>query len=89
MFTELGKERGRMDVSRRHFDALCEPGGAFLVGNPATVASKILETSETLGGVSRFSFQMSAASGDHQAMLRSIHLLGTEVAASLRSGREK
>ncbi len=86
MFTELAKERGRMDVSRRHFDALCGPGGAFLVGDPATVASKILETSEELGGVSRFSFQMSAASGDHAAMTRSIELLGTAVVPNVRHG---
>lgn len=86
MFTELGKERGRFDVSRRHFDALCEPGGAFLVGDPATVAAKILETSEELGGISRFSFQMSAASGDHAAMIRSIELLGTEVAPLVHEG---
>jgi probable LLM family oxidoreductase len=86
MVSEVGKERGRMDVSRRHFDALCEPGGAFLVGDPATVAAKILDTSETLGGVSRFSFQMSAASGDHEAMMRSIELLGTAVAPSVRQG---
>ena len=32
-----------MDVSRRHFDALCEPGGAYSVGDPDTVATKILE----------------------------------------------
>ncbi len=75
-----------MDVSRRHFDALCEPGGAFLVGDPATVSAKILEASEALGGVSRFSFQMSAASGDHDAMTRSIELLGTAVASSVRHG---
>lgn len=86
MFSELGKERGRMDVSRRHFDALCEPGGAFLVGDPATVTAKILETSAALGGVSRFSFQMSAASGDHAAMMRSIELLGTAVAPRVRHG---
>ena len=86
MFTELGKERGRMDVSREHFDALCDPGGAFLVGDPATVTAKILETSEALGGVSRFSFQMSAASGDHGAMVRSIELLGTAVAPNVRRG---
>lgn len=86
MFTELGKDRGRFDVSRRHFDALCEPGGAFLVGDPATVVAKMLETTEVLGGVSRFSFQMSAASGDHQAMTRSIELLGTTVAPGIRHG---
>jgi hypothetical protein len=34
-------------------------------------------TSDALGGVARFSFQMSAASADDEAMMRSIELLGT------------
>ncbi len=84
MFGELAKERGRMDTSRRHFDALCGPGGAFLVGSPDTVAAKLRVTSEELGGLSRLSFQMSAASFDHAAMLRSIELLGSEVKPQLQ-----
>lgn len=73
-------------MSRRHFDALCGPGGAFLVGDPDTVAAKVRDVSDALGGVARVSFQMSAASGDHAAMLRAIGLLGTEVGARLREG---
>jgi probable LLM family oxidoreductase len=79
MFSQMAKERGRMDVSREHFDALCDGGGAFIVGAPETVAAKIERTSEELGGLARISFQMSAASGNHEAMLRSIELLGTKV----------
>ena len=84
MFTEIGKERGPMDVSRGHFDALCDGGGAFIVGSPETVAAKLLQTSDTLGGLARINFQMSAASGNHAAMLESIRLLGAEVGPRVR-----
>ncbi len=84
MFEELGRDRGRFDVSRRRFEATCGPGGAYLVGDPATVAAKVVEASETLGGLSRVSFQMSAASGNAPATLRSIELLGREVAPAVR-----
>lgn len=84
MFTKLAKERGRFDVSREHFDALCGPGGAFLIGDPETVADKVLAASEALGGLSRVNFQMSVASGQHTAMLRSIALLGSGVAPLVR-----
>ncbi len=84
MFTEIGRERGWSPVSRTQFEAMCGPGGAFLVGDPKTVAQKIVEASNVLGGVSRFTFQMSSASLEHQAMKKSIELLGTEVAPIVR-----
>ena len=56
-----------------------EPGGAFLVGDPDTVAAKIRQTSEDLGGIDRLTFQMSSAASDQPAMLRSIEMLGREV----------
>ncbi len=85
MFTTIGKERGFSNVTREYFDQLCEPGGAFIVGSVETVAKKVIETSETLGGLARVSFQMSAASGDHAAMLHSIDLLGRQVAPRVRA----
>ena len=60
------------------------PEGAFLVASPETVAAKMLRASETLGGVSRITFQMSTASLETAAMKRSIELLGTEVAPMVR-----
>jgi hypothetical protein len=51
-----------------------------IIGDPATVASKMLDASDVLGGVSRITFQMSTASLETAAMKRSIELLGTEVA---------
>ncbi len=78
-FTEIGRERGWPPVTRAHFDALRGPKGALLIGDPQTVAAKILAVSDTLGGVARVSFQMSVASLSHSRMLRAIELLGTQV----------
>jgi alkanesulfonate monooxygenase SsuD/methylene tetrahydromethanopterin reductase-like flavin-dependent oxidoreductase (luciferase family) len=64
---------------------MCGPDGAFLIGNPTTVASKMLDAHEALGGVGRITFQMSTASLDTAAMKRSIELLGTEVAPIVRA----
>jgi alkanesulfonate monooxygenase SsuD/methylene tetrahydromethanopterin reductase-like flavin-dependent oxidoreductase (luciferase family) len=85
MFTALARERGWSNASRAQFDAFAGPGGAFLVGDPATVADKMLKASDALGGLSRISFQMSPASGQRAAMKRSIELLGTAVAPIVRA----
>lgn len=85
MFTDIGRERGWSPVSRAQFEAMCGPGGAFLIGDPATVAKKIVEASTALGGVDRFTFQMSSASAESIAMRKSIELLGTDVAPAVRS----
>ncbi|MBP1843433.1 putative LLM family oxidoreductase [Rhizobium petrolearium] len=85
--TKIGRERGWSPPTRRQFEGMTGPEGAFLVGDPKTVAAKILQASETLGGVSRITFQMSTASLDTAAMKRSIELLGTEVAPIIREAR--
>src|SRR6476620_2123884 len=56
----------------------------FSVHTRATVASKMLDASEALGGVGRITFQMSTASLETAAMKRSIELLGTEVVPIVR-----
>ncbi|MES2174872.1 MAG: LLM class flavin-dependent oxidoreductase [Pseudomonadota bacterium] len=81
---KVGRERGWSPPTRAQFDDMAGPEGAFLVGSPETVAAKMLRTSETLGGVSRITFQMSTASLETAAMKRSIELLGTEVAPIVR-----
>jgi probable LLM family oxidoreductase len=85
MFTEIGRERGWSPVSRAQFEVTCGPGGAFLIGDPATVAEKIADASRELGGISRITFQMSSASAEHESMKRSIELLGAEVAPIVRA----
>src|SRR6195256_3887878 len=85
-FTEIGKERGWPPVTRAHFDALLGPTGALLVGDPETVAKKILRVNESLGGISRLKFQMSVAALPHAKLMRAIELLGTHVAPLVRKG---
>ncbi len=83
-FTAIGKERGWPPVTRPHFDALLGPTGALHVGGPETVAEKVLRQNEALGGIDRFSFQMSVASLPHKQLMRAIELLGTKVAPLIR-----
>ena len=58
----VAKERGWPPVTRADFDAQRGPEGALLVGSPEEVAEKIARHSEALGGISRITFQMNAAS---------------------------
>jgi hypothetical protein len=53
--------------------------------DPETIAAKILRVSETLGGVSRITLQMTSASVEAAAMKRSIELLGLEAAPIIRA----
>ena len=85
MFTEIGRERGWPRATRAQFDAMCGPHGAFLIGSPQTVRDKIWSANETLGGISRLTFQMSSAMLEPAAMQRSIELLGSEVAPTFRA----
>ncbi len=83
-FTQIGKERGWPPVTRRQFDLVRGPEGALLIGDPATVARKVLFVNEVLGGISRLTFQMTVAMLPHETMLQSVSLLGTEVAPLVR-----
>jgi probable LLM family oxidoreductase len=85
-FTEIGKERGWSPTSRAHFDAQRGPMGALMIGDPETVAKKIIYVNEALGGISRVTFQMGVSSLPHSKMMRSIELLGTRVAPLVRQG---
>jgi probable LLM family oxidoreductase len=84
-FTEIGKERGWPPTTRAHFDAQLGPTGALLVGDPETVAEKILRVNESLGGISRLTFQMSVAALPHTKLMHAIELLGTRVAPLVRA----
>ncbi|MCI4318640.1 MAG: LLM class flavin-dependent oxidoreductase [Thermoplasmata archaeon] len=81
---QIGKERGWSPMSRARFEAERGPDGALLVGDPPTVAKKIVRVSQDLGGITRLTFQMGVATIPHETMLRSIRLLGTEVAPVVR-----
>jgi len=83
-FTDIGKERGWPPATRAGFDAQRGPRGALLIGSPDEVVEKILRHSEALGGISRITFQMNAASLPHVKLMRAIEMLGTRVAPALR-----
>jgi len=80
MFTKVSAERGFAPPSRLQFDATRGRHGAFFVGDPDTLATKVREVSEALGGVDRIALQMTNPRLGHEDLLRSIELLGTEVA---------
>jgi len=85
MFGSIGKERGFAPPSRSSFDAQRGPTGALFIGNPETVAEKVLSVSDALGGISRLTFQMTNVRLAHKKMLHSIELLGTRVAPLVRN----
>jgi probable LLM family oxidoreductase len=85
MFTTIGRERGFPPVTRAGFDAMRGPHGAFLIGDPSTVATKLLAVSEALGGLRRISLQMTNNRLAHERLLRGVELLGTEVAPAVRA----
>ncbi len=85
-FNRIGRERGWPPTSRAQFDATRAPRGALVVGDPETVAEKLLYVDEALGGVSRFTLQLTAGTLPHAKVMRAIELLGTQVAPAVRAG---
>lgn len=84
-FATVGRERGFAPPTRRDYDASITEHGPYFIGSPETVARKIVEASPALGGLSRFTVQMTNPIMAPESMLRSIELLGTEVAPRVRA----
>jgi probable LLM family oxidoreductase len=84
MMDQIGRERGWSPRGREHYEAECDPGGALLIGSVDEVVDKLLDYHDALGWT-RFLIKMSAAPTEHEATLRSIELLGTEVAPRVRA----
>ena len=78
-FTRIGNERGWPPVTRSRFDIQNGPLGALLVGDAEEVAEKIVRHSKSLGGLSRFTFQMDNAGLTHEQLMRSFELIANEV----------
>ena len=81
--TRLGQERGWGPMTRPQFDAMRSPEGSLVLGTPQEVATKILWWKEILG-ISRFMLHISVGTMPHDQVMRSIELLGTEVAQLVR-----
>ena len=78
-FSRIGKERGWPPTNRAAFDAQRGELGAFLIGDPETVARKLWHISDSLGGVERVSLMMSGGPLPHAKLLHAIDLMGTQV----------
>src|ERR1700710_177427 len=79
MFTKVSRERGFSPPSRPQFDATSGPNGAFFMGDPDTVAEKLVRISGHLGGVDRISLQMTNPRLGHADLLRGVETLCSEV----------
>jgi probable LLM family oxidoreductase len=86
MMNRIGRERGWPPTSRAQFEHEAGPNGALCVGSPATVAKKIMNTVNALE-LSRFDLKYSSGTLSHEKMMRSIELIGKEVAPRVREAR--
>jgi alkanesulfonate monooxygenase SsuD/methylene tetrahydromethanopterin reductase-like flavin-dependent oxidoreductase (luciferase family) len=82
--TDVGKERGWSAMTREAYDAQLGLNCALIIGEPEGVVEKIVRHSRALGGISRITFVMNAASLPHEKQMRAIELLGKRVAPALR-----
>ncbi|CAH1195134.1 F420-dependent glucose-6-phosphate dehydrogenase [Paenibacillus allorhizoplanae] len=82
-FNYFGKERGWGHYSRANFDAASSLEGALYVGDPETVANKIIYMYKHLG-FSRFFLHLPVGTMPHDDVMKAIELLGTEVAPRVR-----
>ncbi|WP_116191915.1 LLM class flavin-dependent oxidoreductase [Paenibacillus taihuensis] len=82
-FNLFGKERHWGDYTRSRFDAERTLEGSLYVGDPETVAEKIIYMRKKLG-FTRFILHMPVGTMPHDEVMKAIELLGTEVAPRVR-----
>jgi probable LLM family oxidoreductase len=80
---KIGQERGWPPLSRADYDTAAALRGANFVGTPEQVVEKILFQHEIFGH-DRFLVQFGIGGTPHEGVLRSIELLGREVAPAVR-----
>ncbi len=74
----IGKERGWSTYTKDTYDQSRSMQGALYVGDPKYVAKKIKHLVENLE-INRFVLHVPVGYMDHEKVLNTIHLLGTEV----------
>ena len=79
----IGRERGWPPPTRARFEAERAPHGSMLVGSAQEVIDKLLFEYELFHN-DRFLIQFSVGTMPHARIMRSIELLGTEVAPVVR-----
>jgi probable LLM family oxidoreductase len=84
LFNRIGKERGWPPITRGQFDASRGPTGALLVGDPESIAEKIVYEHNVLGGISQMTILLNGGMIPHRKTMHAIELLGTRVAPIVR-----
>jgi probable LLM family oxidoreductase len=84
MMNTIGRERGWQPMTLEQYEAGATLRGANFVGSPQQVIEKILVQHEIFDH-DRFLVQFSVGSLPHEKLMRSIELLGTEVAPTVRA----
>jgi probable LLM family oxidoreductase len=79
----IGRERGWGRYDRSSYDAARSFEGALYVGDPETVAQKIIHLRKNVG-ITRFMLHVPLGTMPHEDVMRTIELLGTEVAPRVR-----
>lgn len=79
----IGRERGWGHYGRASYDAARSLEGALYVGDVETVANKIIYLRKRVG-ITRFMLHCPLGTMPHADVMRSIELLGTEVAPRVR-----
>ena len=80
----IGRERGWPPLTRADYEASAALRGANFVGTPEQVVEKILFQHDVFGH-DRFLVQFTVGGIPHEGILRSIELLGREVAPAVRA----
>lgn len=79
----IGRERGWGAYDRAQYDAARSFEGALYVGDPEMVAEKIIHLRKNVG-ITRFMLHVPVGSMPHEDVMKSIELLGKEVAPRVR-----
>jgi probable LLM family oxidoreductase len=83
VMNRIGRERGWGPTNRAQFDQSRSPRGALFVGDPETVAEKIVAQHRIFGN-DRFLLQMAIGTMPHAKLMKAIELYGTKVAPLVR-----
>lgn len=83
VMNRIGRERGWGPTSQAQFDQSRGPNGALFVGDPETVAEKIVAHHKLFKN-DRFLLQMAIGTMPHDQIMRGIELYGTKVAPLVR-----
>lgn len=79
----IGRERGWSYYTRETFDQARQFHGALYVGDPQTVANKIIHLRKAVG-ITRFFLHVPVGTMPHDQVMKAIELYGTKVAPIVR-----